>query len=333
MPAAFASSLRTAPWRGRGILLALCALALSMVGTQARAQLAPDIRLVVGAPAGGLADTAARLLATQLAASGARVSVEYRPGDGGREAARVVIQSFGDPGVLLVAENLTLALQDLRGTPLFNGLLPVAKLSTGVSTVLFARADGATGAWTEFIAAARRKRLLAASNGRTSDVSLPLAMIERRWGVRFQDAEVADAARITDIVAAGGADFGITTVDQLLAWQARDNGPADLAAMMTFGAERSPAYPDTPTLAELGRDRRLAFTLSFALYAPLGLAAGELAALRKAALAANDNATVRAQAQAARLPFVVAGPDVLDETLSRDRRIAAAIASALGNPR
>ena len=91
--------------------------------------------------------------------------------------------------------------------------------------------------------------------------------------------------------------------------------------------------PDVPTMAETARDRRMAFTISFGAYSPLGLSASALMALRAAALAANDNAEVQKKAAARRFPFVVSGPDVLRETLTRDKRTAEAIVSARGTSR
>lgn len=292
-----------------------------------------QVRLVLGTPPGSLAHQAAGLLARHLAALGTKVDVEHLSGDRGRDAARSVVQSFADPEVLLVAENLTLSIQDLRGVPLVKGLLPVAKLSTGVSTVLFVAGTSPVADWEQFVTAARRKRLKAASNGRISDVSLPLAMIERRWGVRFQDVDTPDASRLTNAVAEGAADFAIATTDQLRAWNAIAAPEKMLRPLLTFGAERSASFPETPTLAEMGRDRRLAFTLSFGVYSPLGVPANTLAAWRAAALAASTDAAVLQEAAAQRFPLSTGGPDVLRDTLARDKRIAEAVVSATGTAR
>ncbi len=337
-------------------ILAVAALCCGFAGGSVAQSTAPNpsqITLIVGSSPGSLVDAAAQLLGAQLASAGYEVDFQNMPGDLGRDASRHVVQSLSRPDIMLVTENLTLAIQDARGIPLINGLLPVAKLSNGLSTVLFVPGTSPLQNWQAFIAGARQKRLRAASNGRTSELSIPLTLIEKRWGVRFDDVEVSDTSQIVGAVVSGAADFAMVTLDELVAYNGRaaeaaaSQGrvasiqPADgvppvrqaLRPLMTFAAERSPLTPEVPTLAEMSRDRRMAFTISFGAYSPLGISASALTGLRAAALGANDNAEVQKKAADRRFPFVVSGPDVLRETLARDKRTAEAIVSARGSAR
>ena len=102
----------------------------------------------------------------------------------------------------------------------------MAKLSNGLSTVLFVPAASPLQNWQAFVAGARQKRLRAASNGRNSELSIPLTLIEKRWGVRFDDVEVSDTSQIIGAVVSGAADFAMVTLDE---WAAYNSRMADAA--------------------------------------------------------------------------------------------------------
>ena len=79
-----------APW-SRRTWLAAVGSALSLSAFPAKAQPEKPIRILVGFPPGGAADTIARLLADKLPAVLKQpVIVEGRPGVGGRLAAQAV---------------------------------------------------------------------------------------------------------------------------------------------------------------------------------------------------------------------------------------------------
>jgi len=85
--------------------LAAGAATLPALPRIARAQSYPSrtVRIIVGFPAGGTADLAARLIAQWLSERlGQQFIVENRPGAGGTIATEVAVRAAGDGNTLLV---------------------------------------------------------------------------------------------------------------------------------------------------------------------------------------------------------------------------------------
>lgn len=77
----------------------------------------------------------------------------------------------------------------------------------------------------------------------------------------------------------------------------------DLHPIAIFTAQRSPDFPDTPTMRELGHD--LVYSIWTGIYGPAGLAPDVLARLERACLATMANAQVREGLARAQIPVVV----------------------------
>src|SRR5438874_12991682 len=78
----------------------------------AHAELAPSqpIKIIVGVPAGGLGDLAARVLAQRLSESGHPAIVENRLGGNGLIATEAVARSRADGYALIMGNHSTLAI-------------------------------------------------------------------------------------------------------------------------------------------------------------------------------------------------------------------------------
>ena len=94
----------------------------------------------------------------------------------------------------------------------------------------------------------------------------------------------------------------------------------------TSGASRSPQLPDVPTLAELVGDPKLAYTISFGLFAPARTAPTVAARLTSALLGLRNDKSLQTQARLASIPIQFDGPSAVVAAIARDRRVASDLA-------
>ena len=122
--------------------------------------------------------------------------------------------------------------------------------------------------------------------------------------------------------------FGLITTNDIRTRSAAAG--ADLRPVVTFGARRSPLYPDTPTFAEVtGHYKndftysyKNDFTYSFALFGPPKLDEDLNRNLAQAALTACARPAALISAGEANLPLACREPEVLEQTLERDLQVA-----------
>src|SRR5215470_3702390 len=96
----------------RKFSVALLAVSICLAAGSVRAQLAPSqpIKIVVGVPAGGLGDLAARVLAQRLSENGHPAIVENRLGGNGIVATDAVAKSRPDGYTLIMGNHSTLVI-------------------------------------------------------------------------------------------------------------------------------------------------------------------------------------------------------------------------------
>lgn len=96
----------------RGLGAALLVIGIDFAAMTVQAQLAPSqpIKIVVGVPAGGLGDLAARILAQRLSENGHPAIVENRLGGNGIIATDAVAKSRADGYSLIMGNHSTLAI-------------------------------------------------------------------------------------------------------------------------------------------------------------------------------------------------------------------------------
>jgi tripartite-type tricarboxylate transporter receptor subunit TctC len=95
-----------------------------------------------------------------------------------------------------------------------------------------------------------------------------------------------------------------------------------LVPIITSGAARSPDFPDTPTIGEATGDRKVDFTTSVSAFASTAMNDALAERLTRAFLAAGQASEAAMAATRMNFPMQVDGPEVVEETLERDRRIA-----------
>src|SRR5258708_8374040 len=93
----------------RGLTAALLVIGITLQAMPVHAQLAPwqPIKIVVGVPAGGLGDLAARILAQRLSENGHLAIVENRLGGNGIIATDTVAKSRADGYTLIMGNHST----------------------------------------------------------------------------------------------------------------------------------------------------------------------------------------------------------------------------------
>lgn len=246
------------------------------------AQAERPIRIIVGFPAGGSADTIARLVADQLRQElGRPVIVESRTGASGRLAPEYVKQAAPDGDTLLLVPHGPMALfphiyANLRFDPV-KDFTPVARLVSYDYALYAANSVPARNV-------ADLKRWLATAKTNATYASPGAGSVPHFVGVSIAQAIQVPmvhipyrggAPALAD-VAGGVVPFAITTLADGAPLVAANR----LKVLATSGAKRTEFLDHTPTFKEFGMDVEL--TGWFAMYAPAGLPAALLDKLNQA---------------------------------------------------
>ena len=236
----------------RAALVGASALALA---SGARAQSFPSkpIRLVVPYSPGGGADTTARLIAPKLQeALGETVVVENRPGAGGVIGDETVAKAAPDGHTLLIgafahAVNPSLLPRMPFRTP--EDFAPISLLVT-VPELLVITPSHPAKTVAELVAMAKAQpgKLFYASSGNGSAQHLAAELFKLRTGIDIGHVPYKGGGLAVADVAAGHVPFYFGNMSAALP-QARGNR---VRALAVTSAERSPAAPDVPTIAEAG---------------------------------------------------------------------------------
>lgn len=310
--------------RRKALLGAAALTTAALVGRRATAA-TTAVRLICGFGVGNPTDLCAQLIQDGFStALNEPVEFDYTLGQAGRRAALEVIDAPPDGRLLLIAEILNLILQETPAEPLLSRLQPIAKITRGFSTALAVNQLSDIRDWTDLLIAAHASRLKAATTGRDSTVGLLLALIERRLKLPFDAVEVAGTNAAVDMLLTRRADIAVIDTRTALLHNARNR--TKLRVLATSGARRSPQLPDVPTLAELVGDPKLAYTISFGLFAPLATPSPVANRLTAALLGLRNDKSVQTQARLANIPLQFDGPAAIVEAVARDRRVAADIA-------
>jgi tripartite-type tricarboxylate transporter receptor subunit TctC len=249
----------------------LTAGASLLLAAPALAQTPRAIRFVAGFPAGGLADVVARLVAGPLGeAIGATIVVENRSGASGTIAADAVAKSAPDGTTLAVSHAIPFGfapgvLPSLPYDPVADfvhlGLLAEAP------TVTVVTARSPFPGLPELLAAARTRPVRYGSSGVGSAEHIMGAVVAREAGAANLDHVPyrGTPPALQDLLA--GQVDAINAPITTLVGQLREGS---LRALAVSTEARLPAFPDVPTLAELGYGRAT-MTQWIGVSAPRGL--------------------------------------------------------------
>ena len=310
----------------------LLAAGASLLAAPASAQ-PRSIRFVAGFPAGGLADVVARLVAGPLGeALGAPMVVENRTGASGTIAADAVAKAAPD--------GLTLAVSHAIPFGFAPGVLPALPydpvadfvhlgMLAEAPTVMVVNGRSSFRTLPELLSAARTRPVRYGSSGVGSAEHIMGAVVARESGATNLDHVPyrGTPPALQDLLA-GQVDAINAPITTLVA-QLRDGS---LRALAVSTERRLPAFPDVPTLAELGYGRAT-MTQWIGVSAPRGLPdaiAARIAAAIPAVVARPEIASrLEELASAPRQPLLV-GPAFQGFVAEfRDRWVAIARAESI----
>jgi len=212
------------------------------------------VRLLIGFPPGGAADTAGRELARGLQAVwGQPVVVDNRPGASGAIAAEVVVRAPPDGTTLFLAsEGPIISVPFLQDKLSYNPLTDLTPLGMAfaVPNVLVVNGKSPYKTFRDFIAAAKARpgALDYASSGKGESHHMMMEYMMKETGTKLNDIPYKGGAPALLAVASG--EVAASWVAVSTAMPLIKSG--QLLGLAINQLERMPQAPDIPTAAEQG---------------------------------------------------------------------------------
>ncbi len=234
-----------------------CAMLLTTgSGAVAFAQTYPvkPVRLIVPGPPGSVTDVRARWIAEKLAPSfGQPIIVENRGGAGGIIGTEVVAKSAPDGYTILLAHQGTHAINPhIYERPGYDALTDFAPITRLVLNplVLAVHPGLPVNSLAELLKLAKDKpgQLFFGSPGNGTPPHLAGELFKRMAGIDVTHVPFKGGAQAQAELIAGRIAYTVEGV----AIQLQQVKAGRLRALAVTGAERVPALPDTPTIAEAG---------------------------------------------------------------------------------
>ncbi len=317
-----------------GMVVALAAMPLHAQPVQA-VQYYPrkPIRLVVGFPAGGVADASARPIATHMGKSlGVTLVVENRGGAAGSVAGQIAAQAPADGYTLLWSSPGALTINRILEKNLpYNAdtaFTPIGRAFT-FCNALIVRQDSAVTSVAQFIALAKEKekekgkagQLQYGTQGIGSAGHLSAQMLQNMAGVALS---VVPYKGGTDILTAIiGGEIPAAFLSSTSAGTMRNR----VRILAVTSLNRDPSLPDVPSMHEAGVKNYDA-SFWFGLLAPTGTPAPIVARLNSVLREALEDAEVARGARAQGLNPAPSTPTEFAERIKSDyerwRKIIAA---------
>jgi tripartite-type tricarboxylate transporter receptor subunit TctC len=253
-------------------LAVLAGLAVSMAPfSAALAQAWPSkpIRIVVTFPPGGAPDTLARIFADKWAALGQPITVDNKPGAGGNIGADFVAKSPGDGYTLVVGTVGTHAINaSLYDKMPYNHMRDFTPITFLASTpnLLVVNKNVPASTVQELIALAKKEPLSFGSSGSGTSIHLSGELFNTLAGVKMQHVPYKGRAQAIPDLLGGRIQLIFDNMPSALPLVKA----GELKAIAVTSAQRSPAAPQIPTIAESGLPAFEA-TSWFALLGPAGM--------------------------------------------------------------
>jgi tripartite-type tricarboxylate transporter receptor subunit TctC len=283
----------------RSILAAFAlALAAALAPLSSPAQDYPSrpVTMVVPFPPGGVADITARPLAEAMGRLLKQpIVVENKAGAGGGVGMQYVANAKADGYTVLLALSSISIIPEadkvLGRDPMFQlaQLVPIARF-TADPTVLAVRADSPYKSVKDLVDAAAKDpgALPYGSSGNYGTMHVPMEMLAASSGVKMLHVPFTGAGPAV-VALLGGQVAAVSTGPSSIAGHVKGG---KIRVLATWGESRHPAFPDVPTLKELGYDAQ--FSQWTGLFVPAATPAPVVAKLREAARQAVADPTFMA---------------------------------------
>jgi tripartite-type tricarboxylate transporter receptor subunit TctC len=289
---------------------------------RASADVAPALKVVLGYGRGAFSSRAFSLVEGGLARElGGSIEAIYMVGDQGRRAAAMVAAAGPDEPIVLVIADfqpvvLPIVYADVPERP---DLRPIAKISRGISLALVVPSVAEWRSWSALTSARHQRPLQVATAGSRSTTGLFATILAKLGGFPIEHVTHPSVLAVALEAVDQRVDAAVVTTFDIKPMNMMTNN--SLVPIVTSGAERSPDFPDTPTISEVTGDRGLDFTTSVSAFASRAMNDALAQRLTRAFLAAGRAPEAVAAAARMNFPLQVDGPEVVTETLERDRRV------------
>ncbi|OYY08112.1 MAG: hypothetical protein B7Y70_13055 [Rhizobiales bacterium 35-68-8] len=313
-----------------GPLALAAALAAGHLPAAAQAYPAKPIHLVVGYAAGGSTDSVARLLGQKLAEElGQPVIVENKPGAGATIASDYVAKSAPDGYTLFmstIANTINTTLYKRLSFDFERDFAPVSLVAT-VPNVLVVNPEVPAKTVKEFIALAKSKpgEINFGSSGSGSSVHLSGELFNMAAGVKLTHVPYKGSAPAAVDLMSGQIQAMFDNLSTALPFIKAGK----LRALAVTSAERSPAAPDIPTMAEAGLPECEVLSW-FALVAPAKTPKDIVDRLNAATVKALADPAVKQQFAALGADPVSSTPAVLADLIKSETAKWAKVVKASG---
>lgn len=242
------------------------------------------LTMVVPFPPGGQADLSARPLAAAMTQIlGQPVVVMNRPGAAGAIGSRAVATAERDGYTFLVTLVSTTTIphvdQMFGRKPAYSmdQFVPLALLAAD-PPVLVVGADKPWKSLKDLVADARKRPddIVYSHSGLYGPSHLPMEMFLHAAGIKMRGLPAVGGGPTMQLVLGGSAAMWASPPAMAVPQVSAEK----LRALASFGAQRHPAFPDVPTLKELGYD--VEYYVWSGAFAPAGTPEPVLATLRDA---------------------------------------------------
>jgi tripartite-type tricarboxylate transporter receptor subunit TctC len=252
------------------VVLAGLALALAAHAQTAAPWPAKPVKIVVTFPPGGAPDTLARVLADKWGQTlGQTFTVDNKPGAGGNIGSDFVARSPADGTTLLIGtvgtHAINAALYDKLPYNHIKDFTPVAFLASTPNLLVVNNNVPAKNV-KELIELAKKEPLSFGSSGSGTSIHLSGELFNTMAGVKMQHIPYKGRAQAVPDLLGGRIAMIFDNMPSALPLVKA----GEVRAIAVTSAQRSPAAPNIPTIAESGLPGFEA-TSWFALYAPAGL--------------------------------------------------------------
>ena len=261
---------------------------------------AAQVTMVIAWPAGGATDISGRIMQPVLAeALGELVIIRNVTGAAGTIGAAEVVRARPDGRTILLTPLGPLMIQpQLRRnvgytpadfTPICQVLDSPVIMMTSKTSGLRTLADVIANA------KARPGAFPYASTGPGTIPHISMVAFERLAGISMNHIPYRGSGQVMQAFAEGSVTLFNDQSNLIRQY--------DLHAIAIFSESRSPDFPDTPTMRELGYD--LVYSIWTGIYGPAGMAPDLVARFERACLATMANAQVREGLARVQIPIVV----------------------------